>query len=34
LDFFPAGLNDFRQEGIVLQIRLLAEIHCLPLDPG
>ena len=34
LDGFTTGLDHFRQEGIVLRIRLLAEFHFLPLDPG
>ena len=34
LNLFPAGLNDFRQEGIVLLVYPYVWIHHLPLDPG
>lgn len=34
LNLFPAALNDFRQEGILLLVYLHVLIHHLPLDPG
>jgi len=34
LNLFPAGLNHFRQEGILLLVYLYISIHHLPLDPG
>ena len=34
LNLFPAGLNDFRQEEIVLLVYMYVSIHHLPLDPG
>ncbi len=33
LNGFAAGPNDFRQEGILLRVKLLAGFHFLPLDP-
>ena len=34
LNLFSTGLNDFRQEGILLLVYLYVLIHHLPLDPG
>ena len=31
---FATGPNNFRQEGILLRVKLLAGFHFLPLDPG